>query len=524
MGLYIYSSALRRSAKEILEASGTPFTVAIMGERPLEALLFRNVATAVVSVEPGDTSNNLAAYDFILCGTSDLQLLTAALLSESKSDGHIAPTVKGIAVRGPIQTLSSTEFEVFASICDRLNLTLVAQQAEATAFGYAREIVFVFARTSARNAGEPLDVLKIAIFLEAHSLHETALKLLSLFNEQVTDPSQMIDPSNVDRTYEVAPFARGGSLCAGPSSNGANDPQKQPTEPHATSDGRTLSIHFDQLHRDDGEARLLRLARSLALPEQAEIVVRVPGPVMPASWSALAAEIEALGVAANAFLDMALPREANPSASGFLAATAPNAKIAVYYGEHEPVGPGWDYDLHRAANAAEGKRFAFRISDHKTRNYCVHEDAETAPETMPAVSRAWLETCEVWSEPGVPAGVFQSLVAFYFDRADWTNKHRALRLYPVMTLSTRPADPAEISPLPTARRRARFRIAAVAAQKRAVEVALKLHAMEWSELHGINELRVECAPERRRLVLRAPTGGKISKSWVVPLDRSRLPL
>jgi hypothetical protein len=524
MGLYIYSSALRRSAKEILEASGTPLTVAIMGERPLEALLFRNVATAIVSVEPGDTTNNLASSDFILCGTSDLQLLTAALLSESKPAEHTATTVNGIAVRGSMDSLSSTEFEVFASICDRLNLTLVAQQAEATAFGHGREIVFVFARMGASSAGEPLGLLKIAVFLEAHSLHETALKLLALFNEHVTDPSQMIDPAIVDRTYEVAPFAGGSSVRAGQSSDGASDLQNQPVEPRETADGRILSIHFDQLHRDDGKARLLRLARSLALPELAEIIVRVPGPVMPTSWATLAAEIEALGVAVNAFLDPALPREANPSARGFLAATAPEARIAVYYGEHEPVGAGWDYDLHRAANAAEGKRFAFRISDHKTRNYCVREDAEIAPESMPAVSRAWLETCEVWSEPGVPAGVFQSLVAFYFDRADWTNKHRALRLYPVMTLSTRPVEPAEISSLPTARRRAPFRIAAVAAQKRAIEIALKLHAIEWSELHGIDDLRIECAPERRRLVLRAPVGGKISKSWVVPLDRSRLPL
>jgi hypothetical protein len=123
----------------------------------------------------------------------------------------------------------------------------------------------------------------------------------------------------------------------------------------------------------------------------------------------------------------------------------------------------------------------------------------------------------------VSAGVFQKLVAFYSDRLDWTNKHRDLRLYPVMTLSTQPLASANEPQLQVQNRRRLSESTILAAQHRAIEVALKIHAMEWCERLGIAGLRTECDPKGRRVALRS-SSGKILKSWVIPMDRFRLPL
>src|SRR5215469_14111830 len=183
MGLYTYSSALRRALKTSLEAAAAPFSVAVIGHRPLEALLFRNVASVIDCLVPDDTTRSLAQYDVILCGMETLPALYQRL---SASDGNPEPPiVKAIAVHGKTRGISSTEIEWIATLCRRMNLTLLDQQTETTNFGQDSESVFLLVRKPDTQGDSPLDLLKLAVFIEAHSLHAAALDVIDRYNAQV---------------------------------------------------------------------------------------------------------------------------------------------------------------------------------------------------------------------------------------------------------------------------------------------------------------------------------------------------
>jgi hypothetical protein len=123
----------------------------------------------------------------------------------------------------------------------------------------------------------------------------------------------------------------------------------------------------------------------------------------------------------------------------------------------------------------------------------------------------------------IPAALFQTLVAFYFGRADWTHKHRLLRLWPVMALNTA----ADISPKTlAAQRRWPFQQSAVpgSVEEEAIRVALTLQAREWGERNLIEQPSFEYAHARRTLTIRNQPKGNILRRWSVQPDRSRLPL
>jgi hypothetical protein len=347
-----------------------------------------------------------------------------------------------------------------------------------------------------------------------------ALEMLRRYNA-IVETGHKLDEALIDLTYEVEPFAKADHTRAraGAPANASILRQQR----HHTA--RRLSIHCDLLHYPDGEDRLRRLVLGLAMPEHAEIVLRVPGPTLPAFLSRVTDEIAKNRLAIKVFQDPAPSEAANPSAAGFLTATGPEAELAVYFcGEHEPGVPGWDYDLLRAAAKSDSKIFALRTGDHKTRYYAAPEDAEIAPEPLPAVSRTWLEACGAWSVPGVSAGVFQALVAFYFGRVDWMNKHRPLRLYPVITLPMVAARGAGTASKFGPRRRFRRSAVAPGAEEKAIEAALRMHAIEWCSRENLRQPHLVYDPQQRRLALRQSGQPQIIKFWSAEPDRTRLPL
>lgn len=510
MSGYIFSSELRRAAERILSDTRAPLTVAVVGDQPRETLLFRNVAFHIEKIDADDMAS-FAEHGFILCGLVHLPDLIKSLETRSGAS-RASITPDGFAIRGPIGALTAGTWRPIETLCEQLGFALVGEHTDIVDFGHDKEIVLILARTAAMGGDDPLRLLKLAVFFEAYSLFDAASALLNRYNERISGSDlPAIDPAVIDRVYDLGPSdisvaAVGDAALQSDQSEGEGVSQ------------RLLSVHFDQLHRDDGADRLRYLAGSLALPDQVEIVVRIPAPQPFDEWQPLVAELAELGVEVKAFRDNATIGQANPAAPGFLAMTGPAVALAVYYGEVEPDVPGWDFDLLRVAESASTRMFSLRISGHKTRNYFCRQDAEIAPEGLPTVSRAWLEACGAWSDAEVPASVFQTLVAFFYDRTDWTNKHRPLNLRPVMTLSSRPA--ADTTETPT---RPQGRVS-FGTRRRAIEAALKLHALDWGAGQGIEAPTLECGPLRRRLVMRAATKRQVMMSWKLPRDRIRLPL
>jgi hypothetical protein len=422
MSQYIYSGALRRFAVNIFKDADAVLTIAVSGNRPCDTALFRSVASVIAYPGIADGHPSLSQCDAILCGVDDLAIVQAGLTAADPANTATA----ALAIRGPVDRFTADAFETIATLSARLGLTLVSQQADLVDFGRDKEIAFILTRPPDGGRDDPISLLKSAVLLEAHSLHEAALERVQQFNERPPDPLARIDEAAIDRTYDVEPFVTADrtaqavdELTAGGGETAVGSAPRRRSAVSGPGHERRLSIHFDQFYHSDGESRLRRLARSLALPEHAEVVARIPDPTLSAFWPALTAEIARLGVTIKVFQDPECHGTANPCAAGFVAAMAQDARIAVYCADFEADVPGWDYDLLRAADAAEGRMFALKISEHKTRNYAMHTDTEPAPGVMQAVSRAWLETCGAWSVPGLSAGVFQSLVAYHFDRADY---------------------------------------------------------------------------------------------------------
>jgi hypothetical protein len=469
----------------------------------------------VVAIAPSgsDATRKLVHCDGVFGGFSDLPLIRQAYCEGDAAGG----LTKAVSLTGPPGSLTAEGFEAISEICNRLELELASHQSDPCDFGRDKEVTFLLARRADRLIDGPYDALKLALLLEAHSVQTSALYLLRRYNVGV-DAAQQLDEALIDRTYEVEPFVVADHTRSTASAAAAASvaPQRRPA--------RRLSIHCDLLHRRDGEQRLRRLAQGLALPAQAELIVRVPGPTLPASLPRLTEEIARSAVAIKIFQDSGPSDAANPCAGGFLSATGAEAELAIYYdGEGEPGIPGWDYDLLRAAAQSEGQMiFALRTGDHKTRYYAAPEDAEAAPEPVPAVSRAWLQACETWSVPGVSPGVFQALVGFYFGRVDWMNKHRLLRSYPVVSVPV-VASEADGTARSSPRR---FRRSAVSpgAEEKAIEAALRMHAIEWCSREHLHEPDFVYDRQRRRLVLRQRGQPQVLKSWRAEPDRTRLPL
>lgn len=509
MAQYVYSSPFRRAALDVLREAGRWVRVAVVGERPRELMLVRDFDHFPVDPSAADAAQQLAFYDAVFCGFADLPLI----------GGGACGAIKAISLNGPPGSLDAEGLEAIGEICDRLQLELTSHQSDTRDFGRSKEVTFLLARRADRLLDDPYDALKLALLLEAHSLQQMALGLLRRYNVGV-EAAHNIDEALIDLTYEVEPFACGDHTRAK-----VNAPANELLPRQRRHTARRLTIHCDLLHYPDGEHRLGRLAQGLALPEQAEIVVRLPGPTLPTFMSRLTDVIAQSGVAIKVFQDPAPSGAANPCAGGFLTATGPEAELAVYFsGEREPGVPGWDYDLLRAAAMSEGKVFALRTGDHKTRYYAAPEDAEIAPELVPAVSRAWLDACGAWSVPGVSAGVFQALVAFYFGRADWMNKHRLLRLYPVVTLPMVEVRGSETARTALPQRRLRRSTVPPGAEEKAIEIALRLHAIEWCNGENLREPHFTYEPQQRMLALRQSGQPQVVRSWSAKLDRTRLPL
>ena len=505
---YIYSSPFRRAALAVLGQAGKVVRIAVVGDRPRERMLVRDFDHLQIDPAAAESASRLARCDGIFCGYSDLALIRAG------GSGAI----KAISLTGPPGSLAAEGFEAIGEIANRLELELVSHQSDPRDFGRDKEMTFLLARRADRLLDEPWDTLKLALVFEAHSLQRQAVALLRRYNERV-EAEQQLDEALIDPTYEVEPFV-GGDYTR-PRAGAAGPDSVSMKRRH---EARRFSIHCDLLHHADGDERLRRLAQGLALPEQTELVVRVPGPTVPDFLPHLSEEMARSGLAIRIFQDPMASGAANPCAGGFLTTTGVEVELTLYCdGECEPGVAGWDYDLLRAASRTEGKVFALRTGEHKTRYYTAPEDAAIAPEPIPAVSRAWLEACGAWSVPGVSAGVFQALVAFYFGHVDWTNKHRLLRLYPVVTVpmvTTRSSATADAAPS----RRVRHSAPPRGAEEKAIEVALRMHAIEWCSGEGLGEPDFVYDPQQRRVALRRRGRAQVVKSWSAAPDRARLPL
>jgi len=507
---YVYSSPFRRAALELLGRAGKVVRIALVGERSRERMLVRDFDH--LQVDPGaattEGASRLARCDGIFCAFSDVPLIR----------GVGSGAIKAISVTGPPGSLTADAFEAIGDIASRLELELASHQSDPRDFGRDKEVMFLLARRADRSL-EPWDALKLALLFEGHSLQRQAVALLRRYNEGI-EAAYQLDEALIDQTYEVEPFVGGdySQAKADAAAAGAASMKRR-------HEARRFSIHCDLLHRADGDERLRRLAKGLALPEQAEIVVRVPGPTVPDFLPHLSEDIAGSGLAIRIFQDPVASGVANPCAGGFLTATGVEAEVAVYCdGESEPGVAGWDYDLLRALSRTEGKVFALRTGEHKTRYYTAPEDAAIAPEPVPAVSRTWLEACGAWSVPGVSAGVFQALVAFYFGRIDWTNKHRLLRLYPVVTVPMVTTRSGETADAAAPRRRVRHSGLPRGAEEKAIEAALRMHALEWCSREGLSEPDFVYDPQQRRLALWQRGGAHVVRCWSATPDRARLPL
>jgi len=529
---YIYSGYLRRKAREILARHSQSLAIAVVGERGRERALFAKIAAAtlVESLDSLDAEGirRLASSDAILCRFDDLARLRTIFASPDTVDDR----VKVLAVRGSVDTLDADAFDHMMECCTRLNLELVSHQAAYLEFQREKEMAFIFARHP--DAMRSLDFLKAAVVLEAHCLHAAAIDLVQRYNELAARDEFKIDEALIDRTYEVEAYMSGETTSQlrllatrKPAAEATVERADASSAPRTASkvDDRRLSIHFDLLHRPDGEAQLHRVAHSLVTPDKVEIIARVPHLTVPPSLPDLTKAIIDLGISVKVFQDPTGCDLANPCAPAFLTMTAPEARLAVYYGaERVPASAGWDHELLRIADGIEGPVFLLKSSEHKTRYYAEPEDAWLAPEGFPAVSRAWLETCGAWSREGVSVGMFQTLVAFYFGCSDWANKHRLLRLFPVMNLQTEPlgdaGEPRPAATLQGLRRSPEFR----SAERAAIRIALTLQLREWARRAGVQRPQFDYDPPSGAVALREGAGLTMVKSWSVKPFRARTPL
>jgi hypothetical protein len=506
----IYSSQLRRVAQRKLDHRG--MAVLVLGEDPRDAALFVDIATvSVLGPDVPPTSDLLSSADVVICGANRVATLRDALAGGAAA----APRLIAVAVRGAMEQLDAATFAALADLCEVLGHELTSIHMLPRDYQRDRQAFVLLARPRHATNADATALLKSALVLEAFSLQDGAAACVNDYNLLTPDEEDRIRTEDMDWRYAVEPGATREFTVSG-SLEIAAEGDSGSRLPHSPR----LSIHFDLMHRTDGLGLLERLATSLVRPSDVEIIVRIPSAELVGEVRERARLFQSSGVTLK--LLRAWPQPTDPQPDGFLSETSPQARIVAYYAaDAVPVDAGWDHDLIRLAEGIEGPVYALKCSHHKTRYLVSPQDALDAREGFPVVSRAWLEACRTWAPSGLSPAVFQTLVAFYLDRIDWTDKHRFMRLFPVTTLRTAPLDPQPRRSVRTDRGHLSI---AMDAEEEAIRAALELFAREWSSRAGITGPRFQYDRKRRTLALRPDVAGGPSPSWTLEPVRTRLPL